>query len=176
MAAPVQYDKDLAFIKDGIYQSIDKTHKGRDRQYPPERFERLLELAAAHDQVRGDASSSTKAIPSSTRDELRKTCLELDEPGLVARLYPGSGQRASSRTRTQKQMEEMPALELGFPIQTDPTDDDQAHIGIILQFLVRNAQIQKPPLDPAGPTMISQHLNSTCSVSSSKGTPKPSGR
>jgi hypothetical protein len=30
---------------------------------------------------------------------------------------------------------------------------------VLLQFLVRNAQIQKPPLDPAGPTMISQHLN-----------------
>ena len=153
----IQYDKDLAFIKDGIYQSIDKNIKDEIVSIRPNGSSdswnlqlRMTKCVARFQLYKGD--------PFIKQDELRKTCLELDEPGLVARLFQDPD--TAQQDQNQKQMEEMPALELGFPIQTDPTDDDAAHIGIILQFLVRNAQIQKPPLDPAGPTMISQHLNS----------------
>jgi hypothetical protein len=153
----VQYDKDLSFVKDGMYYQVDPKVKDEIVSIRPNGSSdswnlqlRMTKCLQRFQLYKGD--------PFINQSELRKTCLELDEPGLVARLYQDPNQQ--QQDQAQKQMEEMPPLELGFPISTDPTDDDQAHIGVILQFLVRNAQIQKPPLDPAGPTMISQHLNS----------------
>ena len=152
----IQYDKDLSFIKDGMYQKIDPKIKEEIVSIKPNGSSdswnlqlRMTKCISRFQMYKGD--------PFIDQGELRKTCLELDEPGLVARLYQDPG--AEEHDQQQKQMEEMPALELGFPIMPEPTDNDAAHIGVLLQFLVRNAQIQKPPLDPAGPIMLQQHLN-----------------
>ena len=125
----IQYDKDLAFIKDGIYQSIDKNIKDEIVSIRPNGSSdswnlqlRMTKCVARLQLYKGD--------PFINQGELRKTCLELDEPGLVARLYQDPD--TAQQDQNQKQMEEMPALELGFQIQTDSTDDDSAHIGLIL--------------------------------------------
>ena len=61
--------------------------------------------------------------------------------------------------QAERQMEELTVMEHGFPKSINDDDDDQVHAQISMQYLMRNAQLQKPPQDPAGPQMIMQHLD-----------------
>ena len=82
----IQYDKDLSFVKDGIYQSIDKSVRDEIISIKPNGSSdswnlqlRMTKCIARYQLYKGD--------PYIKQGDLRKICLELDEPGLVARLY-----------------------------------------------------------------------------------------
>ena len=86
--------------------------------------------------------------------ELDKTILELDEPGLVGRLWVDP--KTQEREGAEQQMMEMPALLAGFPISAQPEDNHPASLGVLQQFIVSQMQQNAPP-NPQGEQMIMQH-------------------
>ena len=94
--------------------------------------------------------------PFINQGELDKSILELDEPGMVARLYQDPNEK--QKDQAERQMLELTVMEHGFPQGINDDDDDLIHAKLIIQFMTRNAQIQKQPQDPAGPIMIMQHF------------------
>ena len=62
------------------------------------------------------------------------------------------------KDQAERQMLELTVMEHGFPQGINDDDDDLIHAKLIIQFMTRNAQIQKQPQDPAGPIMIMQHF------------------
>ena len=66
--------------------------------------------------------------------ELDKMIMELDEPGLVNRLFQDP--QEEQKNQAEGQMMEMPALEEGMPVSADPKDDPFAHCAVIMGRMV----------------------------------------
>ena len=94
--------------------------------------------------------------PNVKQDELDKMCLELDEAGLVERLYQESG--IEQTRQTSAQMMEIPALMEGMPVSASEDDDPFLHAGVILQYLADGAQQQKQ-MSPRAQQALIAHLN-----------------
>lgn len=94
--------------------------------------------------------------PNVKQDELDKMALELDEAGLVERLYQESG--LEQQAQTSQQMMEIPALMQGMPVATNEKDDAFLHAGVILQYLTNGATQGKQMPAEAHQSMIA-HLN-----------------
>lgn len=150
-----QYDHDLDFIKDNQMQTLEYDKRDEVVMVKPNASSdswnlhaRLQRSVQRMQMFRGD--------PNIRQGELSKSCLELDEPGLVSRLYEDSMDR--QHDEAEKEMLEIPALDDGFPITPDPADDDAARLPVLFTYVVRNIQIGKKPVDPAGPIMLGQHI------------------
>jgi hypothetical protein len=94
--------------------------------------------------------------PFVKQEELDKMALELDEAGLVERLYQDPG--IEQQEQTSEQMMEIPALLEGMPVATNEKDDPFLHAGVILQFLTNNATQGRQVSPEAQQSMIA-HLN-----------------
>ncbi|HET6887009.1 MAG TPA: hypothetical protein VFH87_03700, partial [Candidatus Udaeobacter sp.] len=94
--------------------------------------------------------------PFVKQNELDKMCLELDEAGLVERMYQDPG--IEQEQQTSAQMMEIPALLEGMPVATNEKDDPFLHAGVILQFLTNAATKQQQVSPEAHQSMIA-HLN-----------------
>ena len=94
--------------------------------------------------------------PFVKQNELDKMCLELDEAGLVERMYQDPG--VEEQNQTSAQMMEIPALLEGMPVATDESDDPFLHAGVILQFLT-NGATQGRQLSPEAQKSMIAHLN-----------------
>ena len=94
--------------------------------------------------------------PFVKQEELDKMCLELDEAGLVERMYQEPG--VEDQEQTSRQMIEIPALMQGMPVAINADDDHFLHAGVILQFLTDGATSGKQMDAKAQKSMIA-HLN-----------------
>lgn len=87
--------------------------------------------------------------------ELRKGVLELDDPALVRTHLVDPGTKRQDAA--EDQATEIVTLKEGFPVRVKPTDDHEAHIGTILQYLEAQGQMGKPA-DPTAVQRITEHL------------------
>jgi hypothetical protein len=150
-----QYDRDLSFVKDMKVQNLDYDKREEVIMVKPNASSdswnlhaRLQRAVSRMQMFRGD--------PNIRQGELSKSCLELDEPGLVSRLYEDAQDK--QHDEAEKEMLEVPAMDTGFPVTPDPADDDAARLPVLFTYVVRNIQIGKKPIDPAGPIMIAKHI------------------
>ena len=79
--------------------------------------------------------------PFIKQHELDKMSLELDEPGLVERLYQDPGEEEANQA--EMQMKEVPALKEGAPLRTKPSDNHQIHAAVTAKALVKAAMSPK---------------------------------
>ena len=150
-----QYDKDLSYMREGILRQLPKDAADLIYSIKPngssDSWSVHLRMQRSFQRMQMFMGN-----PFVNQAELVKSALELDEPGLVARLFQDPQEK--QQDQQQKQLTELNDLDSGFPIKIDDTDDDKAHLGIMLQYIARNAQIKKQATDPAGPQMILQHF------------------
>ena len=92
--------------------------------------------------------------PYVKQDELVKSVLELDEPGLVPRLYQEPQDMQAGEM--EEQAMELAIMEMGFPAAIDPTDDDKAHIICTVQY-VEQKQRNQEPIRPRTARLILKH-------------------
>jgi hypothetical protein len=149
-----QYDYDLEYMKDNVLKKLPKQAMDLISSIKPNGSSeswnvevRMRRAVTRLQMFRGD--------PNVDQGELTRTCLELDEPGIVGRLF--NDPQEVKREEAEKQMIEIPPLESGMPIKAEAQDDDEAHLQVLLQYILRNIQIKKRPPDPAGPIMLGQH-------------------
>jgi hypothetical protein len=94
--------------------------------------------------------------PFIKQEELDKMALELDEAGLVERLYQDPGKEQQEQTSAQ--MMEIPALMDGMPVGVNDSDDPFVHALTILQYLTQRAQMGKQMPVEANQS-VNAHLN-----------------
>ena len=92
--------------------------------------------------------------PYVNQAELDKTILELDEPGLVGRLWVDPKQEELEGAEAQ--MQEMPTLLAGFPLTAKPGDKHEAHLGVLQQFMIAQMQ-ENPAPNPKGEQQVMSH-------------------
>ena len=92
--------------------------------------------------------------PYVKQGELTKSVLELDDPGLVARLYQEPQDMQAGEM--EEQAMEILIMEKGFPAAVDPTDDDKAHLMSMGGFVERRMQTGEPIL-PELARLLLQH-------------------
>jgi hypothetical protein len=150
----VQYDSDFEFLRDGKLNQFDKALRDEVISICPNGSSdswNIQRRKAKAVQRKGLLGGS----PFINQAELDKSILELDEPGLVGRLWIDPGTKQMNQA--ERQMMEIPALEEGLFLTPKPDDDDAIHAQILLQYIARSAQEQKPIL-PSGVQTMQQHL------------------
>jgi hypothetical protein len=149
-----QYDKDLLYIKDDkeyemdedsldLIESIEPSGSA-DSWNTPKRMQKAIQRKMLFAQS-----------PNISQGELDKSILELDEPGLVKRLYIDPMQQ--QKDQAQRQMIEIPALESGLPIAPSADDDDAVHLNVLYQRAVEKAQ-QGAKAPPQAQQAHAQHI------------------
>ena len=150
-----QYDDDMKYLRDSTYKELPEDIRDEIISIRPNGSSDSWNL-----HLRSQRAIQRKALlgqsPFINQGELDKSILELDEPGLVARLYQDPNEK--QKIQAERQMTELSVMNDGFPMSINDDDDDQVHAQITMQYLMRQAQIGKPAEDPAGPQMILQHL------------------
>ena len=150
-----QYDDDMEYLRDQAYKRLPEDIRDQIVSIRPNGSCDSWNL-----HLRAQRAVQRKALlgqsPFINQGELDKSILELDEPGLVERLYQDPNEK--QQIQAERQMTELSVMNDGFPMSINDDDDDVVHAQITMQYLVRQAQIGKQPEDPAGPQMILQHL------------------
>ena len=150
-----QYDNDMEYLRDQSYKSLPEDIRDEIISIRPNGSSDSWNL-----HLRSQRAIQRKALlgesPFINQGELDKTILELDEPGLVARLYQEPNEK--QKIQAERQMTELSVMNDGFPMSINDDDDDQVHAQVTMQYVMRQAQLKKEPEDPAGPQMIMQHL------------------
>ena len=152
----MQFDEGLDYMRDEEFLSLPKELRERVQSIKPNGSSDSWNI-----QERWKKAARRKAMLGESRYikqwELDKTILELDEPGLVERLFLDP--QEEEKHQAGLQMKEFPSLMMGFPLPTNQTDDDAIHIGVMIQFIVSQTlrQQQQPPPDVA--KAIQTHLD-----------------
>ena len=150
-----QYDDDMKYLRDSTYKELPEDIRDEIISIRPNGSSDSWNL-----HLRSQRAIQRKTLlgqsPFINQGELDKSILELDEPGLVARLYQDPNEK--QQIQAERQMTELSVMNDGFPMSINDDDDDQVHAQITMQYLLRQAQTGKQPEDPAGPQMILQHL------------------
>lgn len=94
-----------------------------------------------------------KDDPFINQGELRKTVLEADDPRLVKRLFMNAGTQAAAQMEDQAQ--EITIMEIGFPAEVRPTDDDMAHLNCLFQYA--QARMTLGGMKPEMVVLLDQH-------------------
>lgn len=153
-----QYDLDFQFLKDGSLYEIDKSARAAVLSIRPNgssdswNQHARLKKAVARKQLLGNS-------PFIDQGELDKSLLELDEPGLVRRLFRDPGTK--QQDQVTRIMMVIPALEDGLAVQPLPDDDDAVHASFLLEYLARSGQTGKPMSQLAVGAMrnrLAQHM------------------
>ncbi len=149
-----QYDADLEYLRDEKLSQIDKEAFADVVSVMPNgssdswNQQKRLRKAMARKQLLGTS-------PHINQAELDKSILELDEPGLVKRLFVDPQLQVQEQGDLQRM--EIPALEQGLMILPGQSDDDAAHASVLVQYIAQNARANKP-VAPAGQAAIQRHL------------------
>lgn len=136
-----QFDDDLDFIREGQSAQISKEDRDEVVSLRPNGSSDAwnqhgrLKKAFARKQLLGQS-------PFINQAELDKSILELDEPGLVQRLYRDPG--IKEQDQVARIMRDIPALEDGLNVEPRPDDDDAIHASFLMEYMARNAQAGKP--------------------------------
>lgn len=151
----LQYGKDsLFFILNGEAKQLDAAaiedcyHIGPSGSADSwNKNQQSAKAWARYDKLKGN--------PYIKQDELTKSVLEVDESGLVNRLYqePQDAQMAE----TEEQNMELLLMSGRFGAKVDPADDDKAHLQAIEQWFPVRMQ-EQPPLDPITAKLVFQHI------------------
>lgn len=137
----IQYDEDLEYLSEGRTRKLEKKNReqvlslkpnGSSESWNPDG---RLKKAIARKGLLGQS-------PFVNQAELDKSILELDEPGLVQRLFRDPG--IAEQDQVGRIMRAIPALELGLSVEPLPDDDDAVHASFLLEYMARNAQANKP--------------------------------
>lgn len=86
--------------------------------------------------------------------ELDKCILELDDPGLVRRLFKVNEHQADEY---RDEAEEIPVMLLGFPMQPELTDNHAIRLKCLADFMLQRAKLGFPP-DPVGMPVLQAHI------------------
>lgn len=149
-----QYDTDFEFLRDGKMDQFDKALRDEVISIAPNGSSDSWNLQRRKAKAVQRMTLFVKN-PFVNQGELTKSVLELDEPGLVQKLFMEPGTKQT--TQAERQMIEIPALEDGLFLNPKPDDDDAIHVQILLQYMARSAQEQKP-LSQVGAQTMQQHL------------------
>jgi hypothetical protein len=148
-----QYDDGMSYLHDDEFRDLPKGAKEKVKAIRPNGSSQSWNIG-----TRLKKAIQRKALlgqsPFINQAELDKTILELDEPGLVARLWVDP--KTEEREGAEAQMMEIPALMQGFPITAQPEDDHPAHLGVLQQFIISQMQQNAPP-NPNGEQQIMAH-------------------
>lgn len=149
-----QYDDELGYFHDDEFKQLPKNVREKVKGIKPNGSSESWNIEA-----RWKRAARRKALlgesPFIKQNELDKSLLELDEPGLVNRLYRDP--REEETADAEAQMKEIPALQQGFPITVKPSDNHAMHAGVIFQFII-SQMMKNAPSNPEGEAMIMQHL------------------
>ena len=154
----LQYDQDFEFLKGEGVASLDKEARDAVMTIKPNgssdswNQHARLKKAVARKQLLGDS-------PFIDQGELDKSLLELDEPGLVRRLFRDPGTK--QQDQVTRIMMVIPALEDGLAVAPLPDDDDTVHASFLLEYIARSGQTGKPLDQMASGAMrgrLQQHM------------------
>ena len=150
-----QFDEDMAYLHKDEFLKLDKELRDKVHSLRPagtvgswnatQRLQRSLMRLQTY-----------MGNPHVNQGELIKMTLEMDEPGLVDRLYKDPG--IEQADQLEEQAKEIPALGEGFPIRIDPKDDHFIHAQAIMEYLLQGAVTGRTK-DPHGQQQIMKHLN-----------------
>lgn len=150
-----QFDEDLSYLQNEEFKEMPEDVKKKVKSIKPNGSSDSWNINA-----RWQKAARRKTLLGESKYikqwELDKTILELDEPGLVERLY--TDPQIDEKKQAELQMKEMPVLMMGFPITPNESDDDQFHIGVMYQFLISQMMQQKPPPPQQTGQAIQGHL------------------
>jgi hypothetical protein len=136
-----QFDADLEFMREGKSDKITKEDRDEVVSLRPNGSSDAwnqhgrLKKAVARKTLLGQS-------PFINQAELDKSILELDEPGLVQRLFRDPG--IKEQDQVARIMRDIPALEDGLNVEPRPDDDDAIHASFLMEYMARNAQSGKP--------------------------------
>lgn len=127
-------DEDMEYLHDQEYKTLDKKVRDRIQSLRPSgsagswntglRFQKAVQRK----MMLGNS-------PFVKLHELDKMVMELDEPGLVERLYRDPGVR--ERDQKEAQFKEIPVLMEGMPITPKPDDDHMIHAQAAMQYIAQ---------------------------------------
>jgi hypothetical protein len=129
-------DEDMEYLQGAEFKALDEDVKDKVKNLRPSGSAGSWNIAQ-----RWQKSVQRKQLygqsPYIKQHELDKMSLELDEPGLVERLYqdPGEGEK----DQAEMQMKEVPALKEGQPLRTKPSDNHQIHAAVAAKNIVKSA-------------------------------------
>jgi hypothetical protein len=153
-----QYDKDFDFLKGDALKQLDSAAKDAVMSIQPNgssdswNQHARLKKAISRKQLMG-------ASPFIDQGELDKSILELDEPGLVKRLYRDPATKQLDQV--SRIMLAIPALEDGLALPPAPDDDDAIQAEFLMEYLAREAKAQKkltPEAQKALQDRLAAHL------------------
>jgi hypothetical protein len=156
MAWDILYEKDedMEYLHDEQFQTLDKKVQDKIQSLRPSGS-----AGAWNTQQRFQKAVQRKMMlggsPYVKQWELDKMIMELDEPGLVNRLFQDP--QEEQKNQAEGQMMEMPALEEGMPVSADPKDDPFAHCAVIMGRMVDTVASGKQ-ISPRAGAVIQQHL------------------
>jgi hypothetical protein len=151
-----QFDSDMAYLHDQEFLSLDKDLRDKVQSLRPsgtpgswnitQRLQRSLMRLQTY-----------MGNPYVNQGELIKMSLEMDEPGLVDRLWQDPNE--TQQDQAQQQMKEIPPLGEGFPIHINAAKDDHfIHSEVVMQYLLEGAANNRP-LSDKGQRAIMGHLD-----------------
>lgn len=149
-----QYDDDLQYLQKAELKSADKATFEAVLTIQPngssDSWNQMGRLKKAVNRFQMFAGS-----PFVDQGELTKSILELDEPGLVQKVYrdPGTAQQ----DQVKRIMLAIPSLEDGMAVPIDPSDDNDVQGNFLVEYLAREAK-QGKQLTPEGQQALSARL------------------
>jgi hypothetical protein len=151
----MQYAKDsLTFVLNGAVEKIDGQALHQGYEISPNGSAdswnkgQQLQKAVMRKQL-------FQGSPWIKQGELDKSCLELDDPRLVKRLYQDPQQEQT--LEAEEQAQEIVVMREGWPAAVMPADDDKAHLQTMDQYVLHNAQTNEHPITPALAKLLLQH-------------------
>jgi hypothetical protein len=149
-----QYDTDCDFLKGDALKQLDVKAKEAVISIQPNgssdswNQHARMKKAINRKQLLGNS-------PFVNQGELDKSILELDEPGLVKRLFIEP--QTKQLDQVSRIMITIPALEEGLPVPLQQDDDDAIQAEFLLEYLAREAKAQKQ-LTPQGQKALQDRL------------------
>lgn len=138
----VQYDgADLAYTVNDVSEQLQPEALHLDYEVLPNGNDQSWNRTAQLQRAMARLQAFTQN-PFINQGELVKSVLELDDPRLVKRLFVDPN--AQMADQMQEQAEEIGTMLLGFPCQTQPANDDLAHLQSIAGFVARRLQNGEP--------------------------------
>lgn len=151
----LQYDKDsLDYIVGESVSKIDKSALHGDYLIQPngsaDSWNKGLQMQKAYQRMQQLGQN-----PYIHQDELVKSVLELDDPGLVKRLYADPGLKQQDDVEQQSIETVLMLNNFGAPVH--PSDDDKAHLQALAQFGQMRYQ-EGQPVTPMQAQAFLQHI------------------
>jgi hypothetical protein len=155
-----QKDKDLEYLQGTEYKSLDKDVKEKVESLRPSGSAGSWNIAQRWQKAIQRKAMYGKS-PYVKQHELDKMSLELDEPGLVERLYQDPGEEEANQAEAAAK--EIPTLKEGLPLRPKPGDKHDIHAKVAGQAIVKAAMSPKDE-EPDGMKALMDHYKAHMQV------------